>query len=91
MKKCEFLRSILRAHISPWGEKWDWKEELTWQLHPQVCVLTGEGDRLNMTLHWLAHTRLKCEVTTGKFSWGIPYFDGRTQTPTTWKITIYVV
>lgn len=37
--------------------------ELTWQLHAPVYVLAGEVDRLNLILHWLAHTRVKSEAT----------------------------
>lgn len=37
-----------------------------------MCIA---GDRLNLTLHWLAHTKVKSEVTTGEVSWGILQLD----------------
>lgn len=41
--------------------------ELTRQLHLPVCVLAGAGNKLNLTLHWLAYTRVKLEVTLERF------------------------
>lgn len=45
--------------------------ELTRKLLSAVCVLAGAGDRLNLTLHWLVHKRVKFEVIPGEVYWGI--------------------
>lgn len=44
------------------------RERWNKQLHPPVCALAGASDRLNLALHWLAHTGVNWEVTLGKVS-----------------------
>lgn len=46
--------------------------ELTRKLHPLEYALADAGDRLNLTLHWLAYIRVNCEVILGEVPWGIP-------------------
>lgn len=52
----------------------------------QYCVLAGAGEIPHLTLHWLAHTQVKSEVTPGKVSWETPLLDHWTETLTTGKM-----
>lgn len=65
--------------------------ELTRQLLPLVYALAGAGDRPNLILYWLMHTKIKSEVTSGEIFWGIFQLYGWTQTPATRKLITYVV
>lgn len=56
------------------------RAELTRQLHLLACTLVVAGDRQNLILHWLAHTRLKSEVTPSEVSCRTLQLDQRTQT-----------
>lgn len=42
------------------------------QQHPLGCALNGAQNRPNLTLHWLAHTKVKYEFSPGEVSWGLP-------------------
>lgn len=42
--------------------RYEAESELTRQLHVLVSMLTSVGDRLNLTLNWLVHVRIKCDI-----------------------------
>lgn len=68
---CGRLVGLATGRISL-REKWSWgrteRAELNRRLHPLICVLAGTGNRINMTLHRLAHVRVKSGVILGEVS-----------------------
>lgn len=46
--------------------------ELTMQLHLPVCAVVGASDGTDLTLQWLMHTIVQCEVIPGEVCWGHP-------------------
>lgn len=61
--------------------------EQTRQLYLSVCVLADVDNRLNLTLTWQVHQRVKSEVNPGEVSWGTHQLDHWTQCLATGKIT----
>lgn len=48
--------------------------ELAKQMNPSVCTLASAEDGQNLTFQWLAHTRVKSEVTSGEVLGGPPSY-----------------
>lgn len=57
--------------------------ELTRQLHLPICTLASKRDILNLTLHWMAHRRVKSDVFSGKVSREALQLDHWVQIPAT--------